>query len=724
MVRSALAGRRGRTLLWISTLLVIFAFIATALVFLFYQLELAAARGAAMARLQPITALKLQEIDRWRKDRHRDAYLLSVGPLFAETYAQWLTTRDAVQTERIRANLLAANIDNDYTNIILLDAAENERFRLYPERAAPQCRGTNALVTNALATGEIQFGDIERCVEGSPPQLVIAAPLTVAHQEGAEQVGVLLLYVDVQNKFYPLLQEWPLQTSSAETLLVERDGGDVLFLNDVRHAADTALSLRIPLSHNTAVPAVSVVLGNAGSLEGLDYRGVAVLADSGVVDGSPWRIVSKMDLAEVIAPINRRWPLYVGLGTGITLLAGSLIGLLFFAQRHTMYRQLYTVEHERAAALVQYETLLKSAGDAILLTDAAGVILQANARADSIYGYGPEHWRQLRWIDLTTDSTAEAAKMVEATLDSTGSYESIHRRCDGTSLPVEVTVARIELDGQTRTQAIVRDTTQRKQVERVQAQLLDELRIKNEELESILYAASHDLRSPLVNIQGFSKWLQIATDELRLIFAETAIPESTRQRMAPLMDERIPTALRFIQSGSARMDTLIAGILRLSRLGRAEVIPTIVDMDRLVAAMTTTFSYQMERSGATIVVEPLPSCFADPNQLAQLFSNLLDNALKYRDTGRNLLVKISGERVGAAVVYQVADNGIGIPDNQRNKIWEIFHRVAPSGEIAGEGLGLAICRRIVERNHGRIWVESEAGAGSRFYVQLPASVVA
>jgi light-regulated signal transduction histidine kinase (bacteriophytochrome) len=188
-----------------------------------------------------------------------------------------------------------------------------------------------------------------------------------------------------------------------------------------------------------------------------------------------------------------------------------------------------------------------------------------------------------------------------------------------------------------------------------------------------------------------------------------------------MLHEDIPTELKYITSSAARMDMLIAGLLKLSRLGRVRLNLQPVDMNPLMQKIIDSMQYQLQEAGAQVHVDPLPMCTADPDQLMQVFGNLLDNAVKYRDPARVSVITISGYAVEQTSAYCVADNGPGIAPRHQKNIFEVFHRLEPEGPVPGEGLGLSIVRRIVDRHGGQVWVESATGEGSKFFVSLPSA---
>ena len=297
-----------------------------------------------------------------------------------------------------------------------------------------------------------------------------------------------------------------------------------------------------------------------------------------------------------------------------------------------------------------------------------------------------------------------------------------NRAKDGTCYWVDTTIfPRLDARGKPAQYIAIRtDITQRKADEAMLEQTAAELAEKNKELEAIVYSVSHDLRSPLVNVQGFSKQLSRACEKVQALAAAAPGGAVSTAELEPLVAKAIPQALRFINAGAGKMDVLLAGLLRYSRLGRLTLSLRPLDMDALVAGVLAAARFQLEEAEAEVAVRPLPPCVGDQDQTGQVFANLVDNALKYRDRGRRLRLEISGQIADGRATYAVADNGIGIPAEHQPKIFEIFHRLDPEA-TAGEGLGLTIAQRVLERQRGRIWVESRAGEGSTFFVALPAA---
>ena len=253
-----------------------------------------------------------------------------------------------------------------------------------------------------------------------------------------------------------------------------------------------------------------------------------------------------------------------------------------------------------------------------------------------------------------------------------------------------------------------------------QIRLNEEITEKNKELEQVVYVASHDLRSPLVNVQGFSKELVYSIKELESALQTEEISPEVKEKITHIFEEDIPDAINFISSSISKMDSLLHGLLRISRLGHAALNFEDLDMNVLLSDIEKATEFRIKEARVDLEIDELPPCFGDSVQINQVFSNLIDNSLKYHDLERGGIIKITGERKDGKVIYCIEDNGIGIPKEHQKKIFEIFHRLDPEG-TQGEGLGLTLVSKILSRHNGGIWVESERGAGAKFFISMPAT---
>src|SRR6185312_6156545 len=249
----------------------------------------------------------------------------------------------------------------------------------------------------------------------------------------------------------------------------------------------------------------------------------------------------------------------------------------------------------------------------------------------------------------------------------------------------------------------------------------------NEEIQRFAYIVSHDLRSPLVNIMGFTSELEALRtdifDQVARLSAELAALDAQASEAANTGEiERLGAdfdeAIRFIKTSIGNMDRLINAVLRFSREGRREFRPERVDMDELLSSITATVTHRAVELGARIEVGALPSIETDRLAVEQIFANLVDNALKYGREGEPLHIEIMGRTSGTHAIYDVRDNGRGIDAADHARVFELFRRSGPQ-DRPGEGIGLAHVRALVRRLGGTMGLSSTLGQGSTFTVTLP-----
>jgi PAS domain S-box-containing protein len=246
------------------------------------------------------------------------------------------------------------------------------------------------------------------------------------------------------------------------------------------------------------------------------------------------------------------------------------------------------------------------------------------------------------------------------------------------------------------------------------------LQSANEEIKRFAYIVSHDLRAPLVNIMGFTSELEAARPFIADFHARAvqAAPDLAGGEMQHLVERDLDEAIGFIRASTAKMDRLINAILTLSRAERRILAPEAVDMTALLTAFGDSLAHQFAEREATYRVDPLPEVTADRLALEQVFSNLVENAVKYLRTDRPGRVTVTGSESADEVSYTVADNGRGIERKDFGRIFELFRRAGVQ-DRPGEGIGLAHVQALVRKLGGRISVDSTPGEGSAFTVTLP-----
>jgi len=248
------------------------------------------------------------------------------------------------------------------------------------------------------------------------------------------------------------------------------------------------------------------------------------------------------------------------------------------------------------------------------------------------------------------------------------------------------------------------------------------LRQQTQDNEMFIYSVSHDLRAPLVNLQGFSKELTHACDDLRAAVRQSSLTSAQRAQIERLIDADIGEALHFLQTAVLRTSHIIDALLRLSRVGRVEYRRQQVDVRDTVQRVIDAMQATIRARGARVVVQTLPPVWGDPTALEQIFANLIGNAINYLSPAREGVVEIGTTPAPPGVqtlhIFYVKDNGLGIPAIAMPRLFNAFQRL--HGNVAaGEGIGLALVRRMVERHGGRVWAESTEDAGTTFYLSLP-----
>lgn len=244
---------------------------------------------------------------------------------------------------------------------------------------------------------------------------------------------------------------------------------------------------------------------------------------------------------------------------------------------------------------------------------------------------------------------------------------------------------------------------------------------KNEEVEAFVYIVSHDLRAPLLNLQGFSKELDTSCGELEQALRGVELPPAVAQRVDSIQRDGIGGALRYISASAAKFQRLIDALLTLSRTGRQSYGSEDVDVREVVATTLDSLRQSIEVRGATISVTSMRRAKGDQTAIGQVFSNLVSNALAYLHPGRSGLIEIGSQPEDGMVHYWVRDNGSGIPPGAQRRLFQVFQRFHPA-MAPGEGMGLAIVKRVVERHGGRVWADSTEGVGTTFHLTLPAAV--
>jgi PAS domain S-box-containing protein len=260
----------------------------------------------------------------------------------------------------------------------------------------------------------------------------------------------------------------------------------------------------------------------------------------------------------------------------------------------------------------------------------------------------------------------------------------------------------------------LRERQRAKELER----LTNELEHKNEELESIIRIASHDLRSPLMNIKGFSSELTKDIGKVQEMLKEVTLPEKVSEKAEKVFTKYVPEAIGFIHNSADSINRMLKSLMDVTKAGTVPINIRDIDVNVLLAKIAANIQFKLKESGCKLEIEPLPPCRGDTDQVTQVLTNLIENAINYREPSRPLQIQVYASAEQDKVTYCVEDNGKGIAKEHLGKVFELFARLHPEA-AKGEGLGLTIAKRMLERQGGKIWANSEVGKGSKFFITLP-----
>ena len=698
--------------------------------YVYLRRELAATRRGAEQELSIVADLKARRIQEWRDEILGDANWIQFGSMLGSDVCRFLD--DPVVPggrQRLIEWLVAWQKYQGGSRVLLADLTGRVLLAAPTENFTIGSRAKDFLIRTVEERKVLILDLHESASVPGTVNMDIFVPILDRSETSpsGSVVGVLMIEIDPEAYLFPMIEEWPTPSSTAETLLVRRDGDQVVYLNQLRHRKNSALELRVPMARRE-VPAVRAVLGEEGMVEGSDYRDVPVLAALRRIPDSPWFIVAKQDQAEIFSRLRQQaWT------TGVVV--GALVLTVVFGLALLWRRRERLFAEQELSERVASEARLKASEErfrSLFVSMSEGAVLHELVRDPSgkptdyrIIELNPAFERHTG-IPIGTARGALASVLYSARpppfLDryaevaTTGIAQSFEVFFPPLGRHFLISVF---APGADRFATVFQDVTERRRAEQERAALVTDLERANAELEGMIYVASHDLRAPLVNLQGFGQRLEKNCGELVATVQLPGVPAAVREEAERILGERIPGALKYIRSSTEKMDALVNGLLKVSRLGHVPMHVEPLDMDRLLQEVIAAQTFQFQAAEAVVHVEPLPACRGDANLLNQVFSNLLDNALKYRDPARALRVHVSGQAEARQVIYEVSDNGVGIAPEHRDKIWEMFHRLDPAGPVAGDGLGLNLVRRILDRHRGRIWVESTPGQGSRFFVALP-----
>jgi PAS domain S-box-containing protein len=658
-------------------------------------------REYASVQLSAVAALKAEQVAAWRRDLVGDVETIASNPLLARHLAEpGRSTAEAEETRRLEQWFAASPHHLRFRGVLLLDPHLRTVFSV--GRPAPRLGArSRALAAAALRRTATVVTDLVPGESAPATTLYIVTP--VRGPATAAVTGVLVMEVDPERELFPLAARLAGTLTAVETLLVRREGEGTVILGHVRHG-DAARHAVAHTEHRACVATRLARHGGPDAVIGMDYRGVTVLAVARPVADTTWLVVAKVDDAEVTGTASSLTRLVTALTLLLGLLAIGLLALLRYRQRAAEYRRRLHEQAEHLVLLKRTEYLMRHASDAIYLATDDGRIIDANERAGAMYGYSHGEFLAMTARDLRApEALGNYERQWRHAEERAGlTYETRHRRKDGTTFPVEISVRVIEVNGQRLRQAIMRDVTDRRSLE-ARLRLAERLA----SVGTLAGGVAHEINNPLACV--------IANVEFAL------------EELAPAPDPgtaEVCTALAEARQAAARVRDIVRALGSVAGQGLDGAAR--VDLRRVVEAAADAARRDLHgRARLVLDLCPLAPVAAPEAPLTQVFLALLLNAAQAIKPGapevNEVAVTLRRDAAGRVLV-EVRDTGVGMTPELMTRIFDPFF--STKGVGGGMGLGLALCQGVVTSLGGEIEVESAVGRGSVFRVALPAAAPA
>ncbi|TWX52572.1 ATP-binding protein [Colwellia hornerae] len=720
------------------SLLIVFALSVTMCGLLIFQYQKNIILERSEDNLASIANLKVERIDYWLDGLERDALIMSEDYYLTYMLESW--QRGGAPYDINRHNILhrlkAIQDSNKYAALTLLDLnglvilSTNPNIINQPDESIQQ-QVMDVIQSKQMILGEINLGQKKKL------KMAMLVPLFFESQEGRQIIGVLYFRIHPEQFLFPMLDAWPVGRLSAETLLVRRDGGEALYLNEVLRKKDLSLSMSIPLNQED-IPGTNAVNGKTGFFYGVDYQNVPVISYLAQIPRMDWGMVAKVDEDEVYAPIYRRARQLLWMG-GILFSVVSLATWLYVRRTSAVELARLKADKELKKSEESLRLLVTSVRDyAIIMLEPDGRISSWNKGAEYITGYAfvdvfGQFFSCLYPHDEITAGQPQKELNVAREL---GRFEinGWQIRKNGTRFWANTVITAIHATNNKVIgfAQVMRDISEQRQTEQLRAES-EALRHASQMKSEFLASMSHELRTPLNAIIGFSEVLR---DGL----------------VGDLSEQQSKYIGNIFESGQHLL-SLINDVLDLSKVEAGKMILDI-ETFQLASLLHDCTSMVKEKALSreieliVDVQEDLGFMQCDGRKLKQIIYNLLSNAVKFTPQGGK--IKLSGCRVVRAdaimntennswktrlitdadsiqgtfdefLEITVNDTGIGISDTDLNKLFQPFTQIdsSLSRKYGGTGLGLVMVKALAGLHGGFMAVSSAEDKGSCFKVWLP-----
>jgi PAS domain S-box-containing protein len=485
--------------------------------YVYYKSQKARLLSDKKLELSAIADLKVSQIAQWRNERIGDAILIGENTPFVKLLSEYLHGKNnKILRSDIVSNLKSITRNIEYKNILLIDSTGSVRG-YYPNQETAMGEQLEILFPQLIKLKSGILTDLHKSNNVKYIHLDLVIPLINAWKKDSSVFGLLALRIDPQEILYPLVRAWPVPSKTAESFLIRQEGDGIMYLTELRFKRNSELMLQNSVLEGK-LPAALSVSGPEGIIAGVDYRGASVVTAMKKIPGSQWYMVAKIDNNEVFSALNEQMTMIIIIIILFILTAGLLLGILEWNENVRFYREKYEAELDHLALRKHFDYILKYANDIIFLTDRNMVIIEANDRAAEAY---QRDRNELIGMSLTKIRAPGAVKELEnesRILDERGysTYETVHLRKDGTTMPVEISARKVEIEGVKYFQSICRDITERKFAEETLKESEERFRKIFEESPISIVMTGKDLGIIRAN-SAFCKMLGYKEEELKSV---------------------------------------------------------------------------------------------------------------------------------------------------------------------------------------------------------------
>lgn len=445
--------------------------------FIFYNYQKKNLLSEKQVELTAISYLKIRQISQWRYERIGDAKFLGESNLFGGKFSEYLhdPSNKSVKTD-LELSLKSLIQSYDYISASLFENSGKVRLA-FPAGDTVTDQFVKVILPEISRNHEVVLTDLHMADPVNYVHIDLVVPLIDIRSNDTAVVGMLGLRIDPRKVLYPLIQSWPTPSKSAETILLRREGDEIVYLSELRHLQNAKLLLRKPVTSEN-LPAAMAVRGLTSTIDGIDYRNVHVVAAMNKIPGTTWYMVAKMDHQEILSELTSHIKMIAIMIILLIITSGTFMAFIIRTQYIAFYREKYESELNRLALVKHFDYILKYANDIIILVDHDLNIVEANDRALEFYQYSRDEFIGMKIEKLRAPETKFLLTDTLEILEKVGysTYESVHIRKDKTTFPIELSSRVVMIEGSKYYQTIGRDITERKQIENTLKESEDKFR--------------------------------------------------------------------------------------------------------------------------------------------------------------------------------------------------------------------------------------------------------